>query len=365
MRRPTRGSRPCSFTAPRSARSRTCGSISRACRTRSFRAASAGMPTISRRRSRKLSRRRARWPVPAVSPGEAAGPPGGRRRPPPRSPLAPRQRAPPRLRAAGRRVFSGPGLSLRGGVGDGRGDGRPACDDGPLPPPRLFDTKTKIVTASVVLGAPVVGYFAWWRTSSRSSFEFANERWSQRDTYAGGADKASHIFLGYISTLTLQGIYRSLGKTPAEARGLALGVTVVTGLLIEAGDGFSQYGFSWEDETANAIGALLGTGIDAWGLHDTVGLRFGRVKTLIPDACCRYGGYGDDYSKEVYSADLKLSGFLPRLGLEPGPARFLLLSMTYGSKGYRYSAAPVRERNVGVEIGLNLREVLLAAGAAE
>jgi len=242
--------------------------------------------------------------------------------------------------------------------------GPPATAD-PLPSPRLFDTKTKIVTASVVLGAPVVGYFAWWRTSSRSSFEFANERWFQRDTYAGGADKASHIFLGYISTLTLQGIYRSLGKTPAEARGLALGVTVVTGLLIEAGDGFSQYGFSWEDETANAIGALLGTGIDAWGLHDTVGLRFGRVKTLIPDACCRYGGYGDDYSKEIYSADLKLSGFLPRLGLEPGPARFLLLSMTYGSKGYRYSAAPVRERNVGVEIGLNLREVLLAAGVPE
>ena len=114
----------------------------------------------------------------------------------------------------------------------------PPATTAPLPPPRLFDTKTKIVTASVVLGAPVVGYFAWWRTSSRSSFEFANERWFQRDTYAGGADKASHIFLGYISTLTLQGIYRSLGKTPAEARGLALGVTVVTGLLIEAGDGF-------------------------------------------------------------------------------------------------------------------------------
>jgi hypothetical protein len=241
----------------------------------------------------------------------------------------------------------------------------PPATTAPLPIPRLFDTKTKIVTASVVLGAPVVGYFAWWRTSSRSSFEFANERWFQRDTYAGGADKASHIFAGYISTLALQSIYRSLCKTSAEARGLALGMTVLTGLLIEAGDGFSQYGFSWEDATANAIGALLGTGIDAWRLNDTVGLRFGRVKTLIPDACCRYGGYGDDYSKEIYSADLKLSGFLPRLGLEPGPARFLLLSMTYGSKGYRYSAAPVRERNVGVEIGLNLREVLLAAGVPE
>jgi hypothetical protein len=243
--------------------------------------------------------------------------------------------------------------------------GEPTVPRDPPPPPRLFDTKTTVVTAGVMVIAPVIGYFAWWRTSSRPSFEFANERWFQRDTYAGGADKASHIFLGYISTLTLQEIYRSLDKTPAEARGLAFGVMVLTGALIEIGDGFSMYGFSWEDITANAIGAALATGLDAWGLKDTAGLRFGYVKALIPDACCRYGGYGDDYSKEIYSADLKLAGFLPRVGVKPGPARFLLLSVTYGSKGYRYSAAPLRQRNVGIEVGLNLREVLLALRVPE
>ena len=247
---------------------------------------------------------------------------------------------------------------------DAAPEGRTVPRDSP-PPPRLFDTKTTVVTAGVVVIAPVIGYFAWWKDSSRSSFEFANERWFQRDTYAGGADKASHIFLGYISTLTLQEIYRSLDKSPAEARGLALGVMVFTGALIEIGDGFSKYGFSWEDITANAIGATLATGLDAWGLKDTVGLRFGYVKALIPDACCRYGGYGDDYSKEIYSADLKLAGFLPRVGVKPGPARFLLLSVTYGSKGYRYSAAPLRQRNVGIGVGLNLREVLLAVGVPE
>ncbi len=232
-------------------------------------------------------------------------------------------------------------------------------------PPRLFDRKTSLVTAAVLVGFPVVGYFAWWRTSSRSTFEVANERWFQRDTYAGGADKASHVFLGYVSTLALQNIYRSLGKTPAQARGLALGVMVTAGALIEIGDGFSQYGFAWEDIAANAIGAALATGLDAWSLEDTVGLRFGYVKALKPDPCCRYGGYGDDYSKEIYSADLKLAGFLPRVGAGAGPARFLLLSLTYGTKGYRYSAAPLRERNVGVELGLNLREILLAAGVPE
>lgn len=231
--------------------------------------------------------------------------------------------------------------------------------------PRVFDRKTSLATASVLVGAPIVGYFAWWRTSSRSTFELANERWFQRDTYAGGADKASHVFLGYISTLALQNIYRSLDKTPAQARGLALGVMVAAGVLIEIGDGFSQYGFAWEDIAANAVGAMLATGLDAWGLKDTVGLRFGYVKTLVPDPCCRYGGYGDDYSKEIYSADLKLAGLLPRVGARPGPARFLLLSVTYGTKGYRYSAEPLRQRNIGFELGLNLREILVAVGIPE
>ncbi len=244
---------------------------------------------------------------------------------------------------------------------------RPASSTEPASPPvrRFWDAKTTAITAGVVLGAPVIGYFTWWRVDSRPTFEFANERWFQRDTYAGGADKASHIFVGYLGTQMLQSLYRGAGKTRAESRALAFGVIALTGALIEVGDGYSKYGFSWEDITANTIGSLVATGIDAWGLKDTVGLRFGYVKTLIPDACCRYGGYGDDYSKEIYSADLKLAGFLPRLGVGPGPARFFLLSVTYGTKGYRYSAEPLRERNVGLELGLNLREVLVAVGVPE
>src|SRR5262249_37321054 len=154
----------------------------------------------------------------------------------------------------------------------------------------------------------LIGYFAWWKNSSRSSFAFANERWFQEDTYAGGADKTSHIFLGYLGSQLLQGLYKSFGKTPAEARGLSLPVVTVTGALVELGDGYSQYGFAWEDIAANTIGALVAFGIDAGQLDDTLGLRLGLMSTPIPPACCRYGGYGDDYSKEIYTFDVKLAG---------------------------------------------------------
>lgn len=244
----------------------------------------------------------------------------------------------------------------------------PAAPDpaAPLPSSRkLFDTKTTALTLGVVVGAPLLGYFAWWKNSSRSSFAFANERWFQEDTYAGGADKASHIFWGYFGSQVLQSTYRSFGKTPAEARGLTLAVVVVTGALIEVGDGYSQYGFAWEDIAANSIGAAVAFGIDAWHLDDVVGLRMGLMSTPIPPPCCRYGGYGDDYSKEIYTLDLKLAGLLPRLGTKAGVARFFLLSGTYQTKGYRYSPPENRRREIGIEVGLNTREVLVALGVPE
>ena len=115
----------------------------------------------------------------------------------------------------------------------------------------------------------------------------------------------------------------------------------------------------------DVLGAVAGAQVGRLGLRDTVGFRIGRVPSKVPDPCCRYGGYGSDYAKEVYTLDLKLGGLLPRVGARPGLARFLLVSLAYGSRGYRYSPAWARERNLGVEVGLDLPAILRAAGVPE
>ena len=231
-----------------------------------------------------------------------------------------------------------------------------------LPPPKLFDRKTTLVTAGILVATPIVGYLTWWHNDTKGRFVTTDEGWFGEDTYAGGADKASHITLGYMATLGFQAMYRALGKTPGQSRALAFGLTAVAGTFVELGDGFSKYGFAWEDIAANVIGAGIATAVDAFGVKDTVGLRFGLVPNTIPPPCCRYPGFGSDYSGEIYTLDLKLAGFLPRLGAAPGAARFFLLSATYGSKGYRHSPPENRERQVGFEVGLNLPEFLHAAG---
>ena len=232
-------------------------------------------------------------------------------------------------------------------------------------PPKLFDTKTTLFSAGVLVAVPILGYFAWWNTGHTGTFQIAHEGWFEEETYAGGADKASHIFFSYLATLGFQSAYRSFGKTPAQARALAFGLAVVSGFLVEIGDGFSRYQFSWQDATANVIGASVATLLDAFSLKDTFGLRFGLVPNSIPPPCCRYYGYGKDYSDEIYTADLKLAGLLPRVGAKPGLARYLLVGMTYSSKGYRHSPPWYRQRQLGFEIGLSIPEVLRAVGVRD
>jgi hypothetical protein len=255
------------------------------------------------------------------------------------------------------------GSGAAGDVDNGD-DGAPAPAPAPKPPHHtLLSGNTLYMTLGVFASIPVTGELVWWKGNERGKFHFTNEEWFQHDTYAGGADKASHFFFGYMFTRELTKWYERFGNAPGESRALAAAVSVLGGALVELGDGFTDiYGYSWQDVAANATGALAAYGIEAAGISDVVGFRFGFVNADIPPPCCRAFGYGHDYSEDVYSADLKLEGVLRRAGARPGPARFFLVSMTYGSKGYRFSPVDVRERNIGVDLGLNMPEILLAVG---
>ncbi len=254
-------------------------------------------------------------------------------------------------------------LDLEATAGSGAGGADPARPHRP-DLVTVRDRSVGIGLGSVVL-TPIVGYFTWWSVEERVPFNFANEGWFDPDTYTGGADKANHMVAGYMAQHLLDWIYRKAGQPPEKSRWWALGTVALTGLVVEVGDGLTRYGASWEDETSNLIGAGFALFVTAKGLDDTIGLRMGQVSYEIPPPCCRASGYGSDYSKWVHSLDLKLARFLPRVGLEPGPARFLLVSITYGTKGYRFSPVEARERNLGVDLGLNLPEILRAVGVRD
>jgi hypothetical protein len=227
---------------------------------------------------------------------------------------------------------------------------------------------------SSFLVVPLAGNWAWWKGDFDRSFHFANERWFQRDTYAGGADKASHFVMGTFGGNLFDAVYQEIGHTAPDAHRFAVANVLLAALIVEIGDGHTMDGFSWEDATASTLGGLLSVWINARGWHDTVGFRVGPVDDRPPSEYVPPGsvtppssalGSQVSYSTQIFSADLKLVGLLPRLHRDPRIARFLLLSMTYGSKGYQYTEPSVQQRNLGFYLGLNLRETLAALGVPE
>lgn len=223
-------------------------------------------------------------------------------------------------------------------------------------PPRPKKVWIGLVTVATVLGSAYNSF----SDGKSQRFHFTNEEWFGRNTYAGGGDKASHLVSYNVVARLLTEVYSDLGVSTDKSRLLGSAVSTLAGLVTEIGDGTTRYGFSYEDFVTDALGAAAALATAHYGLDDLVGVRAGLVPK--PTGQPRPGAFGKDYTQEIYTADLKIAGLAKRLHFSPGPARFLLLSATYGVKGYPYSEPSVRERQLGVEIGLHLSEFARLAG---
>jgi uncharacterized protein YfiM (DUF2279 family) len=219
---------------------------------------------------------------------------------------------------------------------------------------------TAAVTFAPMAVIAAVEYALWWHNGTRTPFHFTNEHWFGSDTYAGGADKASHIVGSYMVQQAYQALYGVIGHPVPRARLYSVLASMTAGVLIEVGDGFKAGGFSWQDLTADAIGIVTGAGIGALGIEDVVGMRWGQTGTPVPSNVP-----ASNYSNEMYLVDAKLGGILHRLGTRPGLARFVLLSASYSAQGYRWAPPEQRRRNIGLELGPNLAEILRALGVRD
>ena len=225
----------------------------------------------------------------------------------------------------------------------------------------MFDRRTMALSAGMLAAVPVGGYFVWWRGKDYSDFHIENEGWFGPDGYAGGADKSGHLVATAISGDLMQRFYERLGHTPSDARWLSIGVVSVGGVLVEMGDGLKYGGASPEDAALNVAGAIIGAQITYHEKQNLFGFRYGQVSRSRQPV---NGPPLEHYSREISAFDFKFAG-LEDSTLSRGPGRYLMLSLTYGSRGYRELPPEQRERNVGIELGLNIPEILRTVGLPE
>lgn len=225
--------------------------------------------------------------------------------------------------------------------------------------------KNVLLTAGVSIGIGVITHADGWGPGGRRSFNTVSEGFFSASTYAGGADKASHFVFSWLGQEAGEWGFAGLGNGTAESRLLGVGVSIATGLLVELADGFTVYGFSWEDFATDAAGALASFGVSALDLRDTVGVRFGFVHPNLPPPGVPLDrpNNPNDYSNQVHTLDLKLAGFLPRVGVrKPGPARYLLVSVRWDTQGYHFHPPEERQQNIGFEVGLDVAGIVRGLG---
>ena len=206
-------------------------------------------------------------------------------------------------------------------------------------------------------------YLAFWQSAELADeFQWANEGWFDPDTYTGGADKASHLVGGYIAGRVLESALKWGGSPDGKAQLLSASLIAVTGTLIEVGDAYHGFGFSWQDAVITAGGGVIGSVLAHYKLDDTVTMRFGKVGIDYPDDPSKVIADPNHYSGEIYTLDVRGAGLFPRMKKEPGLARYLMASVTYGTKGYPWVEQEYRQRRLGLEIALDTYEIGLALG---
>lgn len=224
-------------------------------------------------------------------------------------------------------------------TGDEASTNRPAPPAEATEPRWLLAGAVAFAEVGVTAGKAII-------TEDRTSFNVVDEGWFGPNTKFGGADKASHFADYYVITKEFTFIFGRLGFSDNAARVMAAGTAFTGGLVNEVADGFTKYGFSYQDLVMNSLG--IGTSLLVMTTHvdDVVGFR-----------TSHFGSFKHD----VYSMDLKLAGLARRLKLNIGPLRFLYFSATYGIKGYPSDEAE-QQRQIGLELGLNLEEILNTFG---
>jgi len=227
-------------------------------------------------------------------------------------------------------------------------------------PPVIKNDRLRILLASgMIIGSALGGFFNAYQESPRHDFHVTYEGWFGRTTYAGGADKAAHFADYTIISKELANLYEVAGFSRNTSIALGFGTAFASGLMNEVGDGTNPYGFSPEDLAMDTFGAATAALVKLTRTEDLFGFRHGLLLPLQGSkTCCQTDGLGRDYSNEIYTADLHLAGVFDRLNLKAGPLRYLMFSVTYGVKGYPTGTPSLRERQVGLEIGLDFEVIL-------
>lgn len=204
-----------------------------------------------------------------------------------------------------------------------------------LKPSDTLNTKrrnTVIIAESIVSSATLIGLNEiWYADFERSKFRTVNDnnQWLQMD-------KIGHVFTSY--QLGKQGAnllrWSGVGKKDQLIYGATLGFGFLT--AVEILDGFSQeWGFSWGDVAANAIGTGLYISQELLWNEQRIAIKFGFQPSSFAELNPEKLGSSlseqilKDYNGQTYWLSCNLHSFFKKSKIP----RWLNIAIGYGGDG--------------------------------
>jgi hypothetical protein len=189
-------------------------------------------------------------------------------------------------------------------------------------------------------------------------FHSANERWFQRDTEYGGADKLGHFWSSYALSHLYSYVYRKWGYTEKEANlyGALSNLGVQT--FMEVADGFSSQGFSYEDLIMNVAGAGVAY---VWGKVPYLAKKIDFRMEYTPEFNSHDFGFSTNYERQRFLMAIKADGFD---FIRNRYLQYLELHGGYYARHYRHykdyevGSPDHRQRYVYVGIGFNVSRLV-------
>jgi hypothetical protein len=215
--------------------------------------------------------------------------------------------------------------------------------------------KLALTNVGIATGILTWGFTQWGY--GEENYHWDNEGWFGKTTSNGGSDKLGHFYTNYLLTRTMSPIYEGWGYSKKESALYgSLTSVMLSGVLIEIGDGYSEHGFSKEDFIADSFGALSGYLLYLNpSVAKKIDFRF-EYNPFRDTGVPNQTDFTTDYERMKHLMAIKGEGFelFDNTFME-----YLELHIGYYSRNFNHDSLPIegRERNIYIGLGVNLSKL--------
>ncbi len=116
----------------------------------------------------------------------------------------------------------------------------------------------KIVYTNIIGSSAIIAWGVLNWDYGKKSMHTSSEGWFSKNTKSGGADKMGHLYTTFALSNYLTNLYEKFGYEKKRSIKAGAISSFILNSVMEIGDSFSDYGFSYEDFIFNAIGSYAG-----------------------------------------------------------------------------------------------------------